>query len=69
METIYSFRVLDEIKKGKTVYFIDYKNNRIIDCDEMKISDLLTEIGNYEKLRNDNLSKDKVTGTVFFEKE
>ena len=68
METVYSFRVLEEIKKGKTVYFIDYDSNKIIDCDEMKISDLLKEIEKEEKIREANLKKDKPTVTIFFTK-
>ena len=41
---VYYFNVIDEIKKGKTVYALDKENKVVLNCNDLRLEDALEMI-------------------------
>lgn len=60
---VYSFNVMDELKAGNNVFYIDYQSNTITNCNDLSVGALFDAINSTEKLQEENPSL-----TIFFKK-
>ena len=64
IKNVYHFQVIDELKAGNNVFYVDYVKNEIINCNDLTVGELFDTINDAEILQEANPSL-----TLFFEKE